>query len=308
LRERHATLAFIIASIALIALMAAQARRPDGRSALAAGVSAVTSPVVSAVLGVADGIRTVYTGYVDVLDARRERDELAAEVERLRARLVEADELERQNRRLRELLDLREGADLDDAVVGRVVADLSGGPLRHAVRVDVGRAEGIGPGSVMLHRGSVAGRVLEATQHHADVLLLLDPDSGVAVRHQDERFAGVLRGGNRGFARIASLAYVPRDQDVAVGDVLVTSGLDGLYPPGLRVGRVAMVEGSSPLTWKIDVVVDVDPSAMEEVLVLPARERRRAPREGDAAGSEGAEAAEPRRAEAPPAEVREPAP
>jgi rod shape-determining protein MreC len=249
--------------------MAAQARRPDGTTVLLHAARAVASPVVGTVLGAAQGVESLWSDYLDLVNARNERDALAERVAELQARVARHEELRRENRRLRELLDLKRAGLFEDAIVANVVASLSGGPLRHAVLVDAGTRDGVERGWVVLHRGAVAGRVLDARATRSEVLLILDPDSGVAVRHQDGRFSGVLRGGNRGAARIASLDYVPRDQAVAVGDVVVTSGLDDLYPPGLVVGRVRSLSGASPLTWEIAVEVFVDPSTMEEVLLLP---------------------------------------
>ena len=154
-------------------------------------------------------------------------------------------------------------------MVARVVSDLSAGPLQRAVMLDKGRSSGIGPGWVAIQGGALVGRVVDSTPGAAKVLLIVDPDSGVAVRHQADRFNGVLRGGNRGSARLARLEYVPRDQAVAVGDTLVTSGLDGLYPPGILVGHIREISGESPLTWKIAVQVAAEPGLLEELLLVP---------------------------------------
>jgi rod shape-determining protein MreC len=269
LSERRLGLIFLATALALLALMAAQVRRPDGRSALQHYAALAVSPVTGSVLATARLIESGWTGYVDLRNAREERDELSRAVERLEAEVSRARELELENRRLRELLDMRSHDGFGEALSAEIVADLSGGPLRHALMVDRGTRDGVGAGWVALHRGAVVGRILDAGPNSSRLLLVVDPDSGVAVRHQEGRFAGILRGGNRGPQRMANLAYVPRDRSVAVGDVIVTSGLDGLYPPGLYVGRVRDLRGDSPLTWRIRVEVEVDPASLEEVLLLP---------------------------------------
>lgn len=271
--ERRLGLIFVATAFALLALMAAQVRRPDGRSALQHYAALAVSPLTGSVLGAARLIESGWTGYVDLRDASEERDALSETVDRLEAEVSRARELELENRRLRELLDMRSQGSFEQALSAEVVADISGGPLRHALLVDRGTRDGVGPGWVALHRGAVVGRILDSGPRKSRLLLVVDPDSGVAVRHQEGRFAGILRGGNRGPQRMAKLSYVPRDRSVAVGDVIVTSGLDGLYPPGLYVGRVRDLRGDSPLTWRIRVEVEVDPASLEEVLLLPPAEQ-----------------------------------
>jgi rod shape-determining protein MreC len=268
LRARHVSLIYLGTALALLALMGAQVRRPDGTTALQAVGSLLLRPISATLLGSVNAVRSAWTGYVDLVGARQERDALVARVERLERERLRQRELVLENRRLRELLDLREEV-FPDGVVARVLAHLGGGPLRHAVLVDAGRRDGVVRGWVALDRGAVAGRVTAVSGSSAEVLLVVDPESAVAVRHQEGRFAGILQGGNRGAARLAPLEYVPRDQAVAVGDAVVTSGLDGLFPPGLLVGHVRELRGGSPLTWEILVEVEVDPSALEHVLLVP---------------------------------------
>ena len=266
---RRLSLLFAATSLALLALIAAQVRRPDDSTALANGARVVVEPVVGAVLGVYRGIAGTLERYVALVGVREERDRLARDLARAEARLTRLRELELENRRLREALGLRQTVEFERAVVARVIARPDRGPYRHAVIVDRGEVDGVGPDWVVLDRGAVAGRIVRAYARRSEVLLLLDPDSGIAVRHQQGRFTGILRGSGMPYVRLARLDYVPRDEQVFAGDVLVTSGLDGIYPPGLLVGTVRQVSGDSPLTWSIDVEVAFDPASLETVLLVP---------------------------------------
>ncbi|MDH3284022.1 MAG: rod shape-determining protein MreC [Acidobacteriota bacterium] len=264
--ERQATIAFLITASVLLGVLAQQVRRDDGGSALAHIVRMATAPVVHGVLGGAHRVRDGWRGYVALIGARRENEEARRRIARLEAERSRYLELLEENRRLRELLDLSAPEAFPGGVVGRVIGDLTSGPLRRRVLVGRGVRDGVREGWVATVHGAVAGRVVEAGSRSCDVMLIVDPDSGVAVRHELDRFSGVLRGGNRGPAR---LEYVPRDHPVAVGDPLVTSGLDGLYPPGLLVGHVRELFDDSPLTWTIAVEVAFDPGALEELLLIP---------------------------------------
>ncbi|RMG48939.1 MAG: rod shape-determining protein MreC [Acidobacteria bacterium] len=264
--ERQSRYVFVAAAVSLLVLMAAQIQRPGGGTALGHALRVATAPLVRTVLGVARGVSGLWHGYIDLVGVRADRDRLAARVARLEQERQRYEEVFRENRRLRELLDLRGDAGWGEGVVARVIGTVPGGPLRRALLVDRGSSSGVARDWVAVHRGALVGRVVEVTGSTAEVRLILDPDSGVAVRHEADRYAGILRGGNAGTAH---LDYVPRFRPVSVGDALVTSGLDGVFPPGLLVGHVRELFADSPLTWGIEVEVAFDPDRLEELLLIP---------------------------------------
>lgn len=267
--ERLATLTYIVCAVLLLALMAAQAKQIESSDAIVGTLRAPTGRVWQGALGLAGGMRRIAENYRYMVSAREERQRLLDRIQRLEAENRAAQELIHENRRLRELLDLRGEAGFTSGVVANVVADLSAGPLRRAVRVDRGARSGVAAGWVAIARGALAGRVQQVEAERAEVVLISDPDSGVAVRHQLDRFAGILRGGSRGPASFARLEYVPRDQTVAVGDAIVTSGIDGIFPSGLLVGHVRDMAADSPLTWRVGVEIAADIASMEELLLVP---------------------------------------
>ncbi len=271
--DRLATLAFILLALMLLALMAAQAQRLESGYVVDHSFRTTTRPVWEGVLGIARGMQRIWENYLYVVGARREREHLLARVNRLEAEHQKTREVWLENQRLRQVLAMREDDAFRQGVVGRVVADLSSGPLRRAVLVDRGTRDGIGRNWVVLSRGALVGQVRTADTNTAEVMLVDDPDSGVGVRHQLDRFAGILRGGNRGPAMLSRLEYVPRDQAVAVGDAIVTSGLDGIFPPGLLVGYVREMAADSQLTWRISVELAADMARLEEVLIVPPSHR-----------------------------------
>lgn len=276
--DRLATITFVLLALVLLALMAAQAQRIEGGYAVDHGFRTGTRPAWNGVLGAASGLQQIWENYLHVVGARQEREQLLARLNRLEAGQARHRETMLENERLRQLLGLRQDAAFARGIVGRVVADLSSGPLRRAVLIDRGTRDGVGEDWVVISRGALVGRVRRADSSSSEVMLIVDPDSGVGVRHQLDRFAGILRGGNRGPATLSSLEYVPRDQAVAVGDAIVTSGLDGVFPPGLLVGYVRDMAAESPLTWRIVVEVAADMTHLEEVLLVPPERRMPTPR------------------------------
>jgi rod shape-determining protein MreC len=276
--DRLATIVFVSFAVLLLVLMAAQAQRMETVSAMGQSFRGTTGQAWQGLLGVAGGVQRIWENYLYVVGARHDREALLEKINHLEVERQRANEISQENIRLRRMLDLKDESAFPEGVMARVVADLSSGPLRRAVLVDRGSSSGIGPGWVVIARGALVGRVRTVESGSAEVLLISDPDSGVAVRHQLDRFAGILRGGNRGPAILSRLEYVPRDQAVAVGDAIVTSGLDGVFPPGLLAGYVRDMYGDSPLTWRISVELAVDLSNLEEVLLVPAQHRPPTPR------------------------------
>ncbi len=267
--ERQFNMVFLVTALLLLGLMAAQVRRGEEASVLSHYTRAATSPLVSSVSWASRSVVGIWRAYFGLVHVRQRRDDLARKVARLKAEHELLGKLYRENRRLRFLLGLHGSSVFPRAVIARVTSFLTSGPARKAVLVDRGRSDEIEAGWVALAQGAVIGRVIDVSRSSAELLLIIDPDSGVAVRHEEERFAGVLRGGNQGPSELVPLEYVPRDAPIAVGDQLVTSGLDGLYPPGLFVGTIRELAEDSPLTWTIRVEVGFRAGELEEVLLIP---------------------------------------
>jgi len=134
------------------------------------------------------------------------------------------------------------------------------------VLINKGTADGIKTGFPVMGTGGVAGRIMETSRNASKVLLLVDYNSNIDVLVQKNRCQGVLRGcGSSG----CELRYVQRSEEVKTGDAVVSSGLAGVFPQGLLIGKVAIVEkGEAGLFQKITVHPAADITKLEEVLVI----------------------------------------
>ena len=203
--------------------------------------------------------------------------------QRLRERLarlqMESDALhgERQeNVRLRELLKLEERHPYSlvaSNVIGRSLDRLGG-----SLTIDKGIAEGIEPGRAILTPDGLVGRVERATSHQARVLTLLHHDCAVAARVDRSRVDGVLQW-EFGTQPTLNLRYVSSQEDVKVGDLIVTSGLGGIFPADIRIGVVSKVGlETNGLMKEISVRPAVDFRSLEEILVyIPSSLRGSSP-------------------------------
>ena len=195
---------------------------------------------------------------------------------------------EQENARLRSLLDVR--ARYAGAAVAVEVLYTSRDPFAQKLFVDKGEDAGIRPGEAALDADGVVGQVTRVFSNMAEVTLVTDKDHAVPVKVQRSGVRSVLYGAGAG--RAPELRFMAPSADIQVGDVLVTSGLDGTYPSGLAVARVATLEretGQMFARITCTPIAGVDRS--EHLLVLakstvtPARPEE--PAEADAAKKPG---------------------
>lgn len=251
---------------AQLLLMAGSVRHGGGASLLESGVGRATAPVVGVARTVSGGIGDAADAIREIRVAKEENVRLKTTVGRLEAELERARERLEENARLRRLLGMREEL-VPKSVVGRVVAASLSGQSRVLV-IDLGADSGIRTDLPVVAWGGALGRVVAVGPRHAKVRLLSDPSSGVAGVVQRSRAEGMILG--RG-ADLLEMAYVPKYADVAVGDRIVTSGLDGVFPRGFGLGKVAEIGEPTGASLSIRVEPEIDFGGVEEVLVLLER-------------------------------------
>ena len=255
--------------LAHLAAISHQVDGGGGLSLLQRGLLGALSPLQRAMAGVVGGAGELWRGWAfhrQTYEENRRLEERVRQLEtEIQARTAGAQEAER----LRELLALRQAVPMD-TVAAQVVAR-DGVPWFRSLTIDKGETDGVELDAPVLSPTGVVGRVFAVGPHAARVQVLLDRDGGAGDLVERSRVPGVVSGQVSSEASGAEdlvLKYVPERSDVAVGDVVVTSGLDRIYPKGLVVGRVRSVGKGSGLFR--DIVVE--PSArfdrLEEVLVV----------------------------------------
>lgn len=259
-------------ALALVLVVAAWGLRREARSGGDLGpvgrvLVALTAPPQAVVTGAVRWVRGLVDGYVSLVGAEDENRELRARVASLEARVVRLRDLELENARLGALAGLRTRV-APTPVGARVVARGASERFRN-VRIDRGSGDGLVQGMAVVTPRGIVGQVVRVGASHADVVLLTDPLSAVSVVLQETRVRGIVEGLGRGGS---ALRYVARSEapQVPLGAVVVTSGDDGTFPPGLPVGTVDVVDaGPTGLFLEARVRPAVDLDRLEEVLVLP---------------------------------------
>ncbi len=261
-------------------LMSGSARDDAGASMLENGLARVSQPVAGATRAVSGGLAGFLSFWRDLRTARADNVRLKAEIGRVRGELERYREQALENQRLRRLLGMREDL-APRSIAASVVTTQLSEQSRMAI-LDRGTEAGVSADQAVVAWGGAVGRVVLADSGFAKVRLLSDPNSGVAGLVQRSRAEGMVLG--RGDGTLEML-YVPKYADVVIGDRVVTSGLDGVFPRGFGVGRVTLVADVAGATKSIRLEPEVDFRSLEEVLVilqpvagaaLPPPERERA--------------------------------
>lgn len=189
--------------------------------------------------------------------------DLDNENRRLRAELTALAELREENERLRRLLGYVDETPWQ-TVAARVIAEDASSWFR-TIEIDRGYEDGISEGLPVVNATGLVGRVVRVAAHSARVLLITDASSAVAVLVQDQRIRGVCRGQGE----VMALDFALLQDEIQVGDGVITSGLGGVFPKGLVVGYVRAVQREQfGLFQTVEVEPAVDFARLEEVLVV----------------------------------------
>ncbi len=260
---RANTLLLGVMAFAQLLLMAASVRGSMAASAVAAVVGAASRPAVAPERSVSGILLDVAHFFRDVHADEIENVRLKLEVTRVSGELERTRELVEENTRLRRLLGMHE--DLAPKSIGASVVTARLAGQSRVIVVDRGAKDGVRPDMAVVAWGGAVGRVVSVEREFARVRLLSDPNSGASGVVARSRAEGMIvgRGGEP-----MEMVYVPKYADVVVGDRVITSGLDGVFPRGFGLGRVTVVGEPTGASKSIRLEPDVDDRGVEDVLIL----------------------------------------
>lgn len=220
--------------------------------------------------GVFTLVRSVSSGFKVVTEVgrlREENRELKKEIAKLRRESVLLSELEIENKRLRRELGspvYRDFNTVYSSVIGKSVNN-----WQATVVLNKGSDDGIQKNMPVATADGLVGQVISTTRNACLAQLIIDRKSAVACRIQDSRATAIIEGQG---GRELRLNFLPRETKVAKGEVILTSGLGGVYPPGIVIGTVALVgKGTYGLYKDVRVSPAVDFSTLEEVFIITGR-------------------------------------
>lgn len=221
-------------------------------------------PAQRVMTSLGDSVGEVWERYFALVHAARQNEELKRQVAFYRQQLTDLEELRLANGRLKQLLGLKEKTDLP-MVAAQVVGADPTNQFRTMI-IDKGQEEGVQTQMAVMHAQGVVGRVIWAGSHYAKVLLLVDPNAAMDVLVQRSRARGVVEGAG---PDTLNLKYLLHNDDVAPGDRLVATGVDGIFPKGALVGFVRAIKQEGKGVFQhVEVEPAVDFDRLEEVMVI----------------------------------------
>ncbi|MBI4886732.1 MAG: rod shape-determining protein MreC [Acidobacteria bacterium] len=261
IRQRTGYL-FIALTVGHIVLISAQVNTARGVPVLEAVTFGVFAEVQRATASAIGGMRASWSDYIALQQVRSENDQLRQEVSQLRVRLQQERALAQQTRSFEQLLELRTRAEL--ATVAAVVIAGGASPDFRTITIDKGTSDGLRPDMAVIAPAGVVGRIITPSARASKVQLLIDRNAAAGALVERSRAHGVVEG-TGGALR---MNYVTGTADVQVGDTVVTSGIDGIYPKGFVIGQIESIERGAGAFGAIVLRPAVDFSSVEAVLVV----------------------------------------
>jgi rod shape-determining protein MreC len=222
----------------------------------------VAAPMLKGFVGSFTVLSRIWYSYIDLRQTREENLRLKEELAHYHQAVVRYEEKIKQLDRLQTLNELETSLNMP-AVKARIIGGDSNQWYSSRI-IDQGVEAGIARDSPVICPEGVVGRVVHLSRKSAVVQLITDADSGVGVLLENSRAQGVLRGEGK---KTASIDYIETNAKVLVGERVLTSGLDQIYPKGLLVGYVTSV-GKRQIFQEVDIAIAADVQKLEEVLVL----------------------------------------
>ena len=246
-----------------VVLISAQVNTSSGLPALQVIAFGSFSEVHRGTMAIVDGVRGVWDGYVALQEVQADNTVLKQDLQRLQVRLQEERAEAQRTDNLRQLLELRDRAGLDTAAAEVIAAAAS--PEFRTITIDKGTGDGLAADMAVISAAGVVGRVILSSGRASKVQLLIDGNAAAGALIERTRVQGVVIGVGDGTLR---MEYVPGMADVKPGDLVITSGIDGIYPKGFVIGAVEHIDRSQSQYHDIVVRSAVDFSRLEEVLVV----------------------------------------
>ncbi len=247
----------------------ASIRNPQDMNLIDRTLMRIATPVEYAASALARGVSSLIGDYVYLVDVQADNNKLAYENAELRKRVSELSAVEIENHRLRGLLDLQKTVAAE--TVSAVVLSKDTTDYFRVTRVTLDRGDAaVQPNMPVVALGGVVGTVQRVAGEKVDVQLAVDSGFGVDVVVERTRARGFVRGiGNEG-QYVVHVEYVRRDDEIDVGDVLLTSGFGCRFPAGIPVARVTKVIKREFGVYHqlVEAQPTVDFSRLSEVLII----------------------------------------
>ncbi len=209
-------------------------------------------------------IKDNYNDYINLVDLKTKNKALTLELSELEQKNLQLHEQEFENKKLKKLLRMKRQIKIES--IGAEVIGYAPSKWERAVIINRGSNDGVKIGSPVLTDEGIAGQVVALSLNTSKVLLIIDRTSAVAVFLQKSRARGILEGGGKEFCY---LKYIVKNFDIQIGDKILTSGLDNVFPKGFLIGYISDFQPSTNGLFDIvKAIPAIDFTKLEHVIVL----------------------------------------
>ena len=262
--SRHKSLVLLAGVIVLqVLLLAVQIKKDSQGRLIRIWTVGAVSPFERAGSYGFGWFRDAWRNYFALRGARKENDQLRHEVDALKLQLAQLQGKAAEADRLAALLNFRQ-SHTNVPMVGARVIGASAGSASQTIQLDRGERDGIRRNMGVITPDGVVGKVVETYANTSQVLLLTDKDSGVGAMLADSRIQSPVGGVGE---PLLTMKYVPNDDTVSLGESVITSGMDRIFPRDLPVGTIAEIKPGNPFK-QIRIKPAANLERLEEVLVL----------------------------------------
>ncbi len=251
---------FILANFTILTISSKGELPENGFDRFPIALIAPFQMMVSRTIGFTE---QVWENYFSLVAASKENSVLKNKLALTMKMQNRCRELELENKRLRKFFNFQASSGDSFFVAGVIGRDPS--PWFKTIMIDKGAANGLTKGLPVLVAEGIVGQIVSVSKNYARVLLITDRSSAIDALVQNSRIRGIFKGNN---TENCIFKYVLRKNDINPGDIIVSSGFDGIFPKGLRIGTVLAVHKSnSHLFQKVMIKTFVNFDTLEEVLV-----------------------------------------
>ncbi len=262
IRQRTGYL-FLAVIVGHLILISAQVNTRRGVPMLEAVTFGVFAEVQRGSSSLIDKTQDSWQNYLALQQVRVENERLKLEVARLQVGLQRERAVAEQSRTLQQLLDFRSSVAF--ATTGATVIAGGASPDFRTMTIDKGTGEGLRPDMAVIAPAGVVGRVIMPATRASKVQLLIDRNAAAGALVERSRAQGVVEGTG---AEVLRMNYVSGVADVKVGDQVVTSGIEGIYPKGFVIGQIESIERGAGEFSAIVIRPSVDFASLEAVLIV----------------------------------------
>ena len=263
--RREGRALYVVAALLLLhlTLISVQVEDTSGTLLLKRWSLTVSAPILNGTASLSRGAGNLWNAYIWLRGARLENERLQQTIRQLSLRNSSLEQMREEHDRLQKLLAF--DAVLPYQTLGARVVGRAPNFLAGTLYLDRGSSDGVRADLPVVSDSGIVGRTILVTRHSCQVQLVTNADASAGVMVERSRSPGVARGTEN---PLLNLNYINNTEDVAAGDIIVTSGLDGIYPKGLPVGRVVDSEKGKTGFRSIRVEPSADILRIEEVLIL----------------------------------------